>query len=289
MKYKRSVLNSPGVAELHRKKSVARRRKLVIYGIILIAVFISLCFISRIKKINISNISVSGNVVVDTKSIEDIVSADTAGNFFGLFPRTNALIYPRAKILHDLSSKYKRLKDINISVNNFQTLQITVNEYVGKYLWCGTVTPELNSNSTQKCYFADNNGYIFDEAPYFSGEIYMKLYGLTGSENPTGTYYFRDIFTKLITFKNTVEGIGLKPAYIWVNNQDEVIFGLSKLGIAPMSPQILLKISSDYVKMAENLKSAIGTDPLQTKLKKDYNKLLYIDLRYGNKVYYKFK
>ena len=286
---KRSVINSPGITEFKRKKYIALKKRIIIFIVLFVVFFIALCFVSNIKKINIDGINITGNVVIDAKSIEEVIEKDLNGKYLGIFPKTNALIYPRKEILKDLSQKYKRLKNISIDIVNFKTLNINVREYEGKYLWCGGVTPELNSNSNQKCYFMDNSGYIFDEAPFFSGEIYFKLYGFLNNENPRGSYYFHDLFPKIMKFKNSLEQMGLKPSFVWVNNQDETIVGLSKLGVTPINPQILLKNNSDYEKMAENLQSAIETEPLKIKLVKDYAKLLYIDLRYGNKVYYKFQ
>jgi hypothetical protein len=56
-----------------------------------------------------------------------------------------------------------------------------------------------------------------------------------------------------------------------------------------MGPEIIFKIDSDFQKIAENLQAAITTEPLQTDFKNKYSSLLYIDLRFGNKVYYKFR
>ena len=286
---KRSVINSPGVTELRRKKYKAFKTKAIVFAVLFVVIVIGLCWLSRIKEMKIQQINISGNVIVDTKSIEDVVEADIAGHYWGIFPKSNFLIFPKNKILADLSGKYKRLNNISLKVINFNTLDISVNEYNGKYLWCGLVTPMLNNNSNQKCYFIDSNGYIFDEAPFFSGSVYFKFYGQTSDLiDPTGTYFYPDTFSKLIQLKNSLDNLNLKPTYIYINNQNEVNVGLSTQGIAPINPAIIFRLDSDFEKIIENLNAAINTEPLQTDLQKNYAKLLYIDLRYGNKVYYKF-
>jgi hypothetical protein len=55
------------------------------------------------------------------------------------------------------------------------------------------------------------------------------------------------------------------------------------------APKIIFKIDSDYQKIAENLQAALSTEPLHSDLQKKLALLLYLDLRFGNKVYYKFK
>ena len=53
-------------------------------------------------------------------------------------------------------------------------------------------------------------------------------------------------------------------------------------------PEILFKIDTDLGNIAENLKAALDAEPLKSKIKNFYSTLLYIDLRFDNKVYYKF-
>ena len=55
------------------------------------------------------------------------------------------------------------------------------------------------------------------------------------------------------------------------------------------APKIILNNDSDLIKMAENFQASVTTDPLQTELKEKYDLLEYIDLRFGNRVYYRFR
>ena len=286
---KNVVLNSPRLLELKRKKHKSARKKMTIFLIILFLIFLGLSFASRIPAFNINNVSVSGNRIVESKDIENIIKSEISGHYLWLFPKTNFLIYPKHQILNELNNKFKRLKSISIGVDNFKSLNVSVSEYEGKYLWCGTLIPALRSNSEDnKCYFLDSDGYIFDEAPYFSGNVYFKFYGDLNEENPTGSYFMKDKFTKIVEFKNTIEKMNLKPTAFWLdNNREEGSFSISSE--PAMGPSIIFKIDSDYENMAENLQAAISTEPLHTDLLTKLPSLLYLDLRFGNKVYYKFK
>jgi cell division septal protein FtsQ len=288
---KRSVVNSSGVLELKQKRRKILKNKFIIYFVFIILFIIGISLLSRIEQLNISEIKISGNIIVDTDSIESVVKKNISDNYFYIIPKTNFLIYPKEKILDELYEKYKRLQKVSFNSTNPKLLQILINEYEGKYLYCGDLIKEVEQKNTEKCYFMDSNGYIFDEAPFFSGEIYFKFYGLVDSvnEHVLGNYYNKEIFGKLINLKDSIEGIGLKPSSIFTNTDNEIYISLSTLGINNKNPNIILKKHSDYTKIIENLKAAIGAEPLVTKLEKEYSKLLYIDLRYGNKVYYKFE
>jgi len=287
---KRSLSNSPSVTELRRKKHEILKRKIIIFGILFIVLIVGLTLISRIKKININEVKISGNIVIDTNFIKEIVDKNLNESYLWIFPKTNFLIYPQEKIEKDLKDKYKRIKDISIKNKYIRILEIVVKEYEGKYLWCGSIPKELDSRMEQECYFTDSGGYIFDEAPFFSGEVFFKLYGHIDNEDkiPLGNYFNTEIFSKLIKFKEFLEEKGFKLTSLWINNQNEVYFNLSTLGLAPISPSIILKTDFDYEKMAENLEAAVTTEPLQSKLKNYYAKLQYLDLKFGNKVHFKF-
>ncbi|MFA5095189.1 MAG: hypothetical protein WC447_00800 [Candidatus Paceibacterota bacterium] len=285
-----NVLNSPRLLELKRKQRKILRRKIFFLVFLLILVLVGLSFLSKWEKVNINNIQISGNKVVETKMIEDIAKEKIAGNFLWVLPKTNFLLYPKGEIKKELADKFKRLKDISISIKNLQTLDISLTERTALYTYCGTMPPELNNSEIEiqnnnKCYFMDDSGYIFDEAPYFSGEVYLKFYGTASF----GSYFSQPIFGKLILLKETLEKIAIKPVIFYVQDNGDIEMFLSSTSESQLGPKIILKTDSDFEKVAENLQTVLGTEPFKSDFKNKYSSLLYIDLRFGNKVYYKFK
>lgn len=288
---KKSILETPRLKELKKKKRKVIRNRIIFFAIIFILFFIGLSFLTYWHEINIQDIQVEGNKIIDKQDIKKIAEENMQGKYLWIFPKTNSFIYPVEKIQNNLAEKYKRLKEINIDVdaNDLKTLWISVSEYDGKYLWCGDKI--LDSFIDQQCYFLDSDGYIFDKAPYFSGEVYFKFYGNSNLDilNPIGSVFALDYFKNLILFKESIEKMNLKPTTFYLEDAEDGSFYLSADNQAPNAPKILFKLNSDYDKLIENLQSAITTEPLQTELKNNLNNLLYIDLRYGNKVFYKFK
>ncbi len=277
----RSVLNSPRLLELKKKRQKILRRKIFLWGFLFLLVFTGLSFLSKWEKININNIQISGNRVIDTKMIEGVVKENITGNYLWLFPKTNFLLYPKRSIQRELTDKFKRLKNISMSVKNLQTLDVSLTERTALYTYCGIAPAELDSKN-QKCYFMDESGYIFDEAPYFSGEVYTKFYG------NIGPYFFEPNFAKLISLKEALKNIGVKPVVFFVEDNGDIEIFLSST-TAQLGPVIFLKADADFNQVAENLQTVLTTEPLQSNFKNKYSSLLYIDLRYGNKVYYKFR
>jgi cell division septal protein FtsQ len=287
---KRNVLNSPRLFELKKRKHRAVLNKILLSLLGLLAIFILLAYFSHFDSLNINEIQIVGNKTVDAEAIKTVVKQQVAGKYLWFFPKTNILFYPQNSIRNELQDKFKRLKDISFSIKNNKVLEVSLSERVAKYTWCGADLPPTDAEN-QKCYFLDEDGYVFDEAPYFSGEVYFKFYGLENinTNNPLGSYFFKQNFKQLISFKDILVSIGLKPATLDITDDGDIEIFLSRGSSSTTGPKIIFKTDADFQNVAENLEAALVTEPLQSKFKNKYSSLLYIDLRFGNKVYYKFQ
>jgi hypothetical protein len=284
---KRNVLNSPRLTELKK-----RRRKVVINKILLsllglVIVFFLLTYLSCLKNLNITEIQVTGNEIVDTEEVQTATREETAGKYLWLFPKTNILIYPQNSIKDKLQNKFGRIKNVDLSIENNKTLIINITERVAKYTWCGDtpVVGRPTSESSPQCFFLDEEGYIFDAAPYFSGEVYFKFFG---RPTPEDNFFFKQNFEQLASFKDALVKLGLKPTSLYVASDGDVEINLLSGSSAITPPKVIFKLDADMQNIKENLEAALNTEPLKSDMKKKYSTLEYIDLRFGNKVYNKF-
>jgi hypothetical protein len=284
---KRSYV-SPYLSESKKKKRRARLKKIIFYILIFAAVFAGLSYLSKWEKLNIKTVEVSGNRAVDSLLVERAVQEQISGYYLWFFPKSNFFIYPKAKIKSDLEDKFKTFQDISLNLQGAQKIQIKVSERVGRYTWCGAELP-AEASTQYKCYFMDAEGYIFGEAPYFSGDVYLRFFG-KGSE---GEKFYPDIFSKLLSFRKSIEEIGLKAPSLLVKDDGDIELYLSSSvsfdAALTSAPKIIFKTNSDFDKLIENLQAALDTDPLKSDFKNKRSSLEYIDLRFGNKVYYRFK
>lgn len=283
---KRNVLNSPRLLELKK-----RRRKIVFARIgaflfFFIIIFFSLAYLSRLKSLNINEIVILGNNVTNPDAVKATVEQTIAGKYLLLFPKSNVLMYPKSKIKSTLENTFKEIKNVDLSIKDSQALVVSLTEREAKYMWCGNTFPETN-NSNEKCYFLDSDGYIFEEAPYFSGEVYFKFYGPI--DPPLGSFFFKQYFSEFVSFRDVLVNMGLKPVAMNIIKSDQAEIILSKGPTATVSPKIIFDPSVDLKNTEENLDAALHTEPLQSKFEKKYSSLEYIDLRYGNRVYDKFQ
>lgn len=292
---KKDVLSSPRLLELKKARHKTRQRKLILFLCLFISIIIGLTYLSRQPRFKINDIAISGNQVVDARLIKSITEDNLKGQYFWLFPKASTLLYPRNKIKEDILNTFKRLNSIDLKMGDSGMLEVVVRERDGKYLWCGASMPHGDENvpttliDEDLCYFMDSEGYIFDNAPYFSGDIYFRFFGHIDGDEPLGVFFLREQFANFIKFKEVLNKMNLKTAALFTKDDGDVLMYLSSKSILVNSPKIIFKKDADLDKIVENLQAALSTDPLKSGFNNNYENLEYIDLSFGNKVYYKFR
>lgn len=284
MKTRRDILNGARVLAIKDRKKKIFKIKLYLALFLFLALIVGLVFLSRSSKINIDQVNISGNKVITTEEILSVVESKLAGYYLFVFPRHNIFLYPKAKIKRELLETFKRIAEVDINRENFREITITAPERIGKYLWCSAVSVDTG----EKCYFVDKDGYTFDEAPNFSGSAYFKLYGdLEAERDPTGQSFLGpEEFGRLMDFYEDLNTVTkpIKLSSLIVNLEGDYEFGMDST-----DGKIIFKKENDFDKLLENFASAIKSDPLKTDFQEKLKSLLYIDLRFDNKVYFKFQ
>ena len=262
-----------------------RNKKLLRHGVIaLIFIFIIalLSYISHRPSIRISNIELSGSILVTQSDVQNETLHYLAGSYLWLFPKNNAFLYPHNALVKNLDNKFRRIETINIHLKNFHTLEVLITERKPFALWCQTVEDSLPQIQNKLCYFMDLNSVIFTEAPNFSGDAYFKYYGLITTDNPIGSLYISSSteFSQIVDLVNNARDLKLEPQNLSAKSAEE--FSLSLRGGA----EIYFDVKEPVSKVSDNLKALMRT-PALSNIKVD--SIDYIDLRFGNKLFYKLR
>ncbi|KKS44552.1 MAG: hypothetical protein UV08_C0019G0003 [Parcubacteria group bacterium GW2011_GWA2_42_18] len=162
-----------------------RRRRVLIWRLVITLVILGgllggLVVFLRLPVLAIKNIEVQGASALDKAELAAVAESVLQNNFTGLFPRKNFLIYPRRQIKEILSERFQRIEQMSLKVEEDNILVVEIKERQGEYLWCGL--EPLEPDPSGECFFTDAQGYIFDQAPYFSGNVYFKIYGPPAQE-----------------------------------------------------------------------------------------------------------
>ena len=261
--------------------AVRRRRARLMSGILIliiftIAIFGLSWFLSQ-PFVVINNLTVSGNSLVTASDIIAAVKNILTDSYLGLFTKSNIFIYPEKTIRQTLTATFPAIKDIRGNIKSWQTLQLSVEERAPFALWCRTI-------DATDCFYLDDDGLIFSTAAIFSDSIFLKFSGgqISASSSPIGKNFLpSDEFRRLNFFLDSLAPLNLMPASL-IAGVDEYQIYLKNGG------RLIISIADDLSKVLENLETILRSDNLKKALARG-GVIDYIDLRYGNKVFYKFK
>jgi cell division septal protein FtsQ len=250
---------------LGSSQRLAKRRRLflirsaIILFFVLIVIF-GLAILSGHNKIIIKNFVVSGNGAVTTNEILNIVNRDVSGRYLGLFARNNFIIFPRYRIQTDILTEIKTIKTAKVSWQGWQTVAISVTERKPYAVWCGENILVVEP----KCNFVDESGYVFAEAPVFSGNLFVKFYG------PIANY------SKIFSLIDLLNKRGLEVNSVSFDNLDFTF-------VLTTGPQIifndrLVGFDSSF----QNLFTALDSKNLD--LINSAEEIKYLDLRFADKI-----
>ena len=275
------------------RRLVDRRRRVLIWRLVITLVILGgllggLVVFLRLPVLAIKNIEVQGASALDKAELAAVAESVLQNNFTGLFPRKNFLIYPRRQIKETLSERFQRIEQMSLKVEEDNILVVEIKERQGEYLWCG-----LDPTLSKECFFTDRQGYIFDQAPYFSGNVYFKIYSLpvraglpynSSAISRIGSQVFPpEDFMRLTELKHRMETLRLAPVYFWIKQEGECV----ARGSAGF--EIFFLCTGNLEETAENLSAALQAEPFAPDYEKRLPDLLYLDLRHDNKVFFKFK
>ncbi len=245
---------SPKNAKKKRLKLIAK-----IFFVLLLLIIIIGSFSYSLKSpiLRIQDIEVIGNISVSSKEIIDFVKSELVGNYFSLFPKDNSLLYPRNFIKNSILSSFIQLDIADVRLKKINKLEINVLERKPYALWC---VGELMD--TNECYFMDKSGLIISEAPKFSGDVFIRYYGKKYSEE--------NQFKEIDSFVLAIQKLDI--LVIAVSSKENGDFEIvSKTG------KIFFNNKKSYDETLVNLMTIL----------KEKRNINYIDLRYGNKIYFK--
>jgi len=289
---KRNILETPRLQEIRKQKNKILFNKTLFFCLFLVVLFVILIFVSKINKLEIQKIEVRNTKLLDQESIEkeigDLVYKKTI-----FFSKRNVFLYPEKKIEHILYSN-PRIEKVSIYREDFTTLVIDIKERGNKYIWCGEAfSIEEMSDINQECFFVSEEGYVMNSAPYFSGDIYLKLFGTLEKKQDTDKkieydMFLPDKFQDIIYMYDNLKTLNISPFVFENKNKKEAIFYLTPQKNTKNLPRIIFNQDSDWHQILLNIESVFNTEKFANSFKTDYNSFQYLDMRYGNKIYYKF-
>lgn len=275
--------------------------KTVAVMILLLLFFVTGGGVSHNDKWRIDRIDIVGANAVSPDAMRALVEEKLLGNYFFVYARENSFLFPRAEIERILPETFPRLKTVSVSSVDAHTAVATVSERKPYALWCGNEF-NLEMQELADCWFIDEAGFIFDRAPVFSEGVYLKVYGTVVEKNagdPLRGALPAIRFANVNTFAKLIRTELGEPARIEMKGERESEVAIRASAVYPFLAGVAIRFKDgeDPVALMDSLRASISAQftavakaiagkPENVSSKK---KLLYIDMRFGNKIFFGFE
>lgn len=262
--------------ELPQSKIKARKRRrrnrIIAVSVVGLLVLFGLSVaLFRAPFLRVTAISVVGAQTLDVEDIKQFVQQRIAGNYVFVYPKDDILIYPQTAIERDLAAEYPVLKLVDVHAENFHTINVVLHERAPAAVWCGT-----------DCYLMDEDGVVYASAQDTSTEQYVTYGGKVVGDTMPKQYLTQDMFHALAALVSALMQVesGNPVRQIVMDEHADVRAYFQ-------NDFVLIFSSKDQPgDVFERLTLARQAAPL---VGKSLGELEYIDLRFGDKLYYKLK
>lgn len=282
-RFKRRKVRRSGRVLGHRRTKM-RRIKLTVAVLFAVVLVVITAWLLRLERLMVSDVVTHGNDIVSTEDIKKIALEDISGTYFLVVPKKSVFFYPALRIKQDILNTFPRIDNVETDITDNTKLRIDVTERKPFALWCGETYVDTNED-LGNCYFIDEGSFIFATAPDFTGNVFFKYFGPLAETSPDsiapigGTFMVTTEFQGLQLFLEGFKGFGYDP--VSLARRDERDFELELADGA----KIIFGGDQSLNILLDNLQSVVDSEAFQASASK---KLEYIDLRFGNRVYYKF-
>ena len=211
--------------------------KKVVYTIIFVLFFISLFVLSLTwNKLTINNISVSGNSSVSDSDILAVVNPILSEKHLWIIRTDNLFLIDNSEIKKQIMDDFPKINSVKVGFHGLTSIVVSVSERTPDSIWCKG-TPA----NTGQCFFMDDTGFIYGEAPKFSGNPFPEYFGILDNDNPMAQNYFgeerfteiRSLFKKLVicSFRRSISMLpmstNIKSALLMAEKFSEMTANLS--------------------------------------------------------------
>ncbi len=265
-------------SRLRARKRRRRVRFFIISVAFVLLVLSGLVGLTYLSSLQIKNVAISGAQTLSSSTVEAFVRERLAGEYWYVFSKSNIFLYPKQQIAADLIKAYPVLASADVHADDFQSIAVNVVEREPKALWC----PSDASGQVFPCFFMDENGIVYGDAPTFSEPVYLSYYGSTTSNALPKQFLMPPEFQALTAL---VDALAQK-----ISDSDITAVEIDKnkdVSVRFVNGFILRFALSDAGgDIFERFSLALTSEPMKAHKLGDFE---YLDLRFGDRLYYKLK
>jgi hypothetical protein len=287
---KTTIFATPFASRPHRRASPLKMRKRRVRAALALGVLVgcigfayAIHHVSYLPRFTVSSVAVEGEQRLSERLVRAYAESVLEDGSFRFISRDNFLVYPKDALAAGVAASFPRIESAEVDRDSVAgtTLVLTIREREPYALWCEEVSGVATSTRAD-CYVMDEGGYVYAKSGEPADEpstSYVFTGGLAATGTPIGMRFAPDHIDKVRTLLDALAAAGYSPTGAKVVGGEDYF--------VPLQAAPLLKISfaSDPSTVMRNLELVLASEELTGKLQK----IEYVDLRFGNRVYYKLK
>lgn len=244
-----------------------KRRRTIFFSLFAFALpclfLAGIVYVSNISHIQIDTIEVLGAQTIKSEVLQNIAREITAKPYAYVFSQNTVVTYPQHKIEQAIASSSLRIKSVEVEAKGLRGLSINIVERASQAVWC---------SENNQCSNIDDVGFLYEATSANSTSSMFVFYGYTEADHVP---YIRNA----LEFIETLKHLDLIPVSMIITPEvDAEILLIDGL---------VLKVSlpDDPMQRIDVVRTLLSDATFSEKF--NGKNLQYIDLRFGNKVYYK--
>ena len=265
---------------------------MILWVTLAIAVAGSGVYLLRLPQLQIRKIETVGLQVLTEAAINERVAVLLDGNYFLIVPKRSVLFIRTGTITQILQESFPRLESVTVSRKFPDTLIVSVVERELWGIFCssgvepsGQISAALEDTDLPHqevgCAYIDKTGFAFERAPSSSGSLIKKI-KIDEADLALASYAVEpDIMSDILRLSGRVEDRTKSPVVTY-----ELFSKIPREVRMTVAEGFTLYLNrdGDIVNTLRVLKLV-----LEEEIKDRRSELEYIDARFGNKVFYKFR
>ena len=265
----------------------------MIFPIALSATVLLICggviFALREPRLQIRNITLRGIKTLDERAVRDEISARLTGARFYVLPRSSFFLADTAAIASGLKHDFSRIRDVTAVKNFPDKLDISVTERIFWGVFCDGLAvsstpacPHTQCLGVGACVYIDPEAIAYEHAPEPQGKLILSIRSDAVGDIALGASALDPAVMGEI--RNLAERIPAETGSALAGFELHSRVPSEIRAVAGEGFTMIFKREDDYTATLRVLKRVLDGE-----IKEKRGRLNYIDLRFGNKVFYKLK
>lgn len=284
------VISKRPVSKLAKKRTQNNKKKFVFVFVVCVILIVSYVIAMRSAFFRIETIEVQGIPNTYAQLITKDTEAYLGTYILGILPKNNIFLFSPKEAERSILQKNSYLESIQYKRKGLHLLVVQVKIRTPRFV------VQHNKYSTEPIAFVDNQGYIFSTVYTDTSTSTIPLYeNATNASSTTsvtlpinfaekiGTVLDAQYISNLVFYIDEISKKNFKIYGVVVKPLQDV-----DILITPEGGAIRIPLQADRERILSTFAAAKKAEPLRSYLTNNISQMQYIDLRYGNKVFYKF-